>query len=258
MFTLDFPVTSANIDAIKGYLIQSLPGVKSSHRVEAAARGVGFRTHAAMLAASRCTTPVRGVVNSQAFVEYLKTHGFDVEPIHLYHAVAMIAIRSVLERLPRLTLHGIGIGQFERNPDGRWETPEEHYARLLDSRKEFLDAYHPEEFLHSLAFVSRVRRIKTINPYSNSYWLKHIAENHACAYPDGRRLGRGYISNGVLIAAAVHAGFKIRERYDSLNVTFNMSKPSLINLDCEIRPDGSHTQDRASKKEGRSFRLEFA
>lgn len=258
MFSLDFPVTSANIDAIKAYLTQSLPDVKSSHRVEAMARGIGFQTYAAVLAASRCANPVRGVVNWQAFARYLNAHGFDVEPSYLYRAVAKVAIRSVLEQVPRLTLHGIGLTQFQRNPDGSQETPEQHYERLLDSRKEFLDDYHVEEFLLSLAFVSRVKRIKTINPYSNSYWLKHIAEKYPCAYPDGRTLGRGYVSNGALIAAAVYAGFNIREYYGSTNVAFNMSKPSLIDLDCEFRPDGEHAQARARKKEDRRFHFEFA
>lgn len=255
MFALEFPVTSANIDAVKASLTQSLPDVKSSHRVEATARGVGFQTYAAMLAASRCTNPVIRVVNWQAFVGYLKAHGFDVESGHLYRAVAKVAIRSVLERVPRLTSHGIGLTQYTRNPDGSRETPYQHFERAQDSRKEFLNDYHVEEFLLSLAFVLRVKRIKTINPYSNSYWLKHIAENYACTYPDGRTLGRGYVSNGVLIAAAVHAGFNIRDRYGSVNVTFNMSKPSLIDLDCEFRPDGEHAQDRAAKRDARLYRL---
>lgn len=41
---------------------------------------------------------------------------------------------------------------------------------------------------------------------TGSYWVKHIAENFACSYPEGEKLGPRYVSNGVLIAAAIHAG----------------------------------------------------
>ena len=62
--------------------------------------------------------------------------------------------------------------------------------------------------------------------------MKQIAENFACSYPEGDKLGQRYVSNGVLSAAAIHAGFRTMScvddyGYDELNVSFNMSKPLL-------------------------------
>ena len=52
MFVLRIPVTRSHLDALKGGLTKVLPDVKSSHRVEALGRGLGFRTYAALRAAA--------------------------------------------------------------------------------------------------------------------------------------------------------------------------------------------------------------
>lgn len=64
-------------------------------------------------------------------------------------------------------------------------------------------------------------------------------------------LGPRYVPNGALIAAAAHAGFKVREYDGSLNTSFNMSKRSLINLDYEIRPNGVRAKDRRIRNQAR-------
>jgi len=66
----------------------------------------------------------------------------------------------------------------------------------------------------------------------SSYGLKHAAEKFACTYPEGAVLGPRYVSNGALIAAAVHAGFDLKTSKDNLgrdepNAHFNFSKRSL-------------------------------
>ena len=98
-----------------------------------------------------------------------------------------------------------------------------------------------------------VRPTKTIRKGTGSYRLKHIAENYACTYPEGEKLGPTYVTNGVLIAAALHAGFRMKtyvdERgYDCVNVSFNMSKPCLDDLDCEIRPNGACAAHRRATR----------
>ena len=155
-----------------------------------------------------------------------------------------------------MTLHGIGVGRPKRKEDGNWESAREHYGRVLQSREEFLGNDGIEQFLLSLAFVGRVEPTKTIRPGTGSYRLKHIAENYGCSYPEGGRLGPRYVSNGALIAAAVCAGFRYKTYiddlgYDSLNVNFNMSKSSLDDLDCQIRPDGACAQGRRFRAEHR-------
>lgn len=138
---------------------------------------------------------------------------------------------------------GVGIGQPHRNPDGTWQTLQQQYRHFIAARRELLSDDAAKQFLRSLAFLSRVKPTTTIRPGTGSYWLKHIAENYICSYPDGQELGPDYVSNGALIAAAVHKGFKIKtylddQGYEHSDACFNMSKRALNDLDREIRPRG--------------------
>jgi hypothetical protein len=174
--------------------------------------------------------------------------------IHFYRAVARVAIRSVLERTPRLCIRGFGDGRPARKQDGKLEDAREHFARFLGNRQELLEDAAVDQFLRSLAFLRRVQATKTVRPDTSSYRLKHIAENYACTYPEGDKLGPHYVSNGALIAAAIHAGFRYKTYVDELgwdspNVNFNMSKPRLDDLDCEIRPDGARAEQRRRRVE---------
>lgn len=72
---MDISVTTDTITSIKRELLQLLPGVKSSHRVEAMARGLGWKSNAAL----RADLMKRGkvvTVNDMAFIKYLSDHGF--------------------------------------------------------------------------------------------------------------------------------------------------------------------------------------
>ena len=73
--------------------------------------------------------------------------------------------------------------------------------------------------------------------------------------PRGRETRAGLCPDGMLIAAAVHMGFKYKTHvdelgYDTLNVSFNMSKPLVDDLDALIRPQSGFAQDRARKRLG--------
>jgi len=200
------------------------------------------------LAATRDRNPAPVSTDGPAFCTYLTDHGFHETSRPFYLAAGRVAVRAVLDTEPRLTLHGIGVGRPKRKDDGKWETPRELYARVRQSREEYVSDSGVEEFLAALAFVERITPTKTIRPNTGSYRLKHIAEKYTCTYPDGGRLGPRYVSNGALIGAAIHAGFKYKTfidelGYDSLNVDFNMSKPALVDLDCEIRSAGPHELD---------------
>lgn len=63
---------------------------------------------------------------------------------------------------------------------------------------------------------SNVAKIKTINRQAHSYRLKHLAEMEI-----------GYITNGVLIAAAILEEYREHIRYGDPNVEFAMSERSL-------------------------------
>lgn len=259
MFALKIPVSADRLDAIKAELTRKLPDVKSSHRCEAIARGLGFRTYATALTAVKVETSETAQVRGDLFAAYLADHGFDVSPKLLYHAVAKVALGDVSERTSKLTLWGIGVGRPRRKEDGRWEDFRDMNAKFRQDRAELLGDGAVKSFLTSLAFLERVTPTKTIRKGAGSYRLKHIAENYSCTYPEGAELGPIYVSNGVLIAAALYAGFKMKTYvdemgYDDLNVSFNMSKPCLEDLDCEIRPDGARAQDRRHREQMKRYR----
>jgi len=263
MFTLSVSLTSASLDAVKGDLRRVLPWVKSAHRCEAVARGLGFHTYAALLSATRLTDLVVTTAQGARFCAYLLEHGFDVPPIPFYRAIARVAIQAVLDQTRMLTPDGIGFGRPQRKGDGKWESPEEHYARMMEMRTELLNDESVEEFLLSLALIGRFVPTRTIRPGTGSYRLKHIAENYACNYPEGDELGPRYVANGSLIAAAIHAGFKYKTYiddlgYDTLNASFNMSKTAVDDLDCEIRPDHACARDRRRRAERRNNQFLYA
>jgi hypothetical protein len=151
---------------------------------------------------------------------------------------------------------GIGVGGPQRKSDGRWEDVREMNVKFVRAREQLVGDGAVEPFLASLAFLARVTPTKTIRRGTGSYWLKHVAENFTCTYPEGDELGPTYVPNGVFIAAALHSGFQIKTHpdalgYDDMNVSFNMSRPNLVNLDCEIRPNGAYAQDRCRRQEMR-------
>ncbi len=264
MLDLRIPITIATVEAIKAYLLRALPNVKSSHRVEAVARGLGFRTYAALLQSANSGSKISGPADGGAFTLYLSEHGFCVEAIHLYRAAARIAVFEVMEKVPRLSMRGYGFGHPQWNLEAkRWNTAQEDYASFTEARAEFLTKGGLDQFLLALALVRRVPRTKTVRSDVRSYRLKHIAENMPFSCHDRVKLGPRYVSNGALIAAALHAGFKMRTYFDSLgydaiNVSFNMSKRAVDDLDCEMRPKGAIAQSRKYAAEQRHNRWAYA
>lgn len=84
MFSLELAITPETVRLAKAELAVALPGVKSSHRVESAARAFGFKTHASLLAAAVSESGAHRAVNGISFREYLLQRGFDVDPPQIY------------------------------------------------------------------------------------------------------------------------------------------------------------------------------
>jgi hypothetical protein len=262
MLEIPIPITLGTIGTIKQGLAETIADVKSSHRVEASARALGFRTYASMLDAAKSGHVAANTANGATFRHYLDQHGFNVEAIHLYRAVARVAICAVLEVNPRLSMRGYGFGPPHWNPDlKRFESPQESYARFRLDRAEFLFRGGFDQFLLALAFVQRIPPTKTVRG-AGSYRLKHIAENMRFTTADGTTIGPKYVSNGALIAAALSAGFKMKTYvdhlgYDAINVSFNMPKRVIEDLDCEYCPRGVEAQRRAWIEEQRRYGNRF-
>ncbi len=248
MIDLSIHITVDAIAQMKLRLNKVLPDVKSSHRVEALARGLGFRTNAALReTAGKNNTSARA--NASAFCGYLAEHGFMVEAMHLYRAAAAVAVGRVMASHSRLSHWGYYVGRPRLLENGARETPVQHHARFLAEREHLMSDDALDQFLLALGLVQRIPATKTIRAGSGSYRLKHIAENSSCTAPCGAQFGPRYVANGTLIVAAVHAGFRYKTHldelgYESVSVTFNMAKPVIDELDCEIRPDGGFAQDR--------------
>lgn len=83
---------------------------------------------------------------------------------------------------------------------------------------------------------------------------QHLAENSACTFPEGDTPGPHDIPNGALIAAAIHAGFRVKTYTNpdsgggSPNANFNMSATSLTEMDIDFRPSGARARARKQNR----------
>lgn len=89
-FRVKHSIIPARIDALKARLSELIPEVQASHRVEALARGLEFRTWAALLAWKKVPDGDQyRPVDVEAFVDYLSSHGFEVPGIAFDCAMAL-------------------------------------------------------------------------------------------------------------------------------------------------------------------------
>lgn len=244
MFTFRIHIAfTEQIDSMKADLTKSLPDIKSSHRVEALARALGFQTYAALRARDLFLSPILTEVNWLAFSDYLKEKGFHPTAKPLYLAAGRAAIRLILEvpgLEPKLTREGIGINTYHH----KGETAQEYVERFRRERMDMLLDSSVVEFLRSYSLVSRITHTRTITTKRGAYNLKHIAENVSFFYPDGEESKPAYVCTGSLICAALQAGFYYKSYPDSQSCNFNMLQSSIDDLDCEIRPNGAAAQER--------------
>ncbi|RTL62153.1 MAG: hypothetical protein EKK42_32770 [Pseudonocardiaceae bacterium] len=200
-------ITLTDIEHMKDALRASLLDVKSSHRVEALARGLGWATNASMRAAL-AGAPAETSPNEAAFLYYLRQHSFEAPSGSLMRAFAQAGLRRVMDLEPELSGFGYRVAR------DRGETHEEAEARFLENRAEMLGEPGVDEFIRATEFLSKFGRRKSLNRKRTSYGLKHDAE----------RATGDYVSNGMLIAAALAMGFATeRTHAGSPNAYFNIS-----------------------------------
>ena len=214
-------ISHADIDPLKSHLLALAPAVKSSHRVEAMARGLGFGSHAALLS-ELGETPVPCAVNNGAFGAFLKDRGGGELPYDtLLEAVirtklsdARTAIAAVLSREPDLCSDGM------RTLDRR-RSAVDNAADFERSRQAMVEARYIPQFIRAAAYLDTQQKSKTATRGPTSYGWKHNAERfHGAAAPGEDP----YVSNGMFIAAALHLGFMIkREAANSPNVLINIA-----------------------------------
>lgn len=200
-------ITLTDIEHMKDALRASLPDIKSSHRVEALARGLGWATNASMRA-TLTSAPLEISPDEGAFLEYLRQHSFEAPSSTLARAFALAGVRRAMDLEPELS----GFGY--RVPRDRSGTAEEAETRFLASRAEMLSQHSVDEFIRAAEFLSKFGRRKSVNRKRTSYGLKHDAE----------RAAGDYVANGMMIAAALAMGFSAERTHSgSPNAHFNIS-----------------------------------
>jgi hypothetical protein len=203
---MELNITLTDVERMKDTLRTALPDVKSSHRTEALARGLGWGTNAAMRAAL-AAAPVKSAPDENAFRGYLRDHAFETPGGVLPLSFAQAGVRRAMDLEPDLSRFGY------RVPRDRGETVEDAEARFVASRAEMLDEHAVGEFIRASSFLSEFRPRKSMNRTRSSYGLKHDAE----------RLAGDYVANGMMIAAALAMGFSAaRTHSGSPNAHFNI------------------------------------
>mgnify|MGYP000300681177 CR=1 FL=1 len=222
MFTFKINILfTEQIDSIKSDLTKYLPHIKSSHRVEAMARALGFKSYAALKAQDLFWEPIETTVDWNAFKNYLLDKSFECNAKPLYLAMARAASRLILEMPalePELTTDGIGVHRHSSFNHAR-------YNMLSDEAVlGFLQAYN---------LVKKIDKTRTITNKRGSLELKRIVDQAGFTYPDGEISPPGPVYMGCLICGALHAGFwyKVSEAPESVH--FNMLQKSIESLEKE-------------------------
>lgn len=213
-------ITLPKIEILKKELGVLLPDVKSSHRVEAVARGLGWNSNAA-LRTDLAEGPKVRTVNEGQFGAYLTEHGFTgvrsgvlVDAVRSADiAAAREAIRAVMEREPTLTV--FGFPTYKRMP------PAERKAEFDRLRRSMVTDYHVEQFLMAQEFLFTVPRTERVTKRVSSYGYKEQVE----AFQKRRNAPDSYVENGMFIAAAVDMGFVVGRIEGSPNAYFNIGRP---------------------------------
>lgn len=215
-------ISSTKIEILKKELSALLPDVKSSHRVEAMARGLGWNTNAT-LRAELADGPVVRMVDETQFSAYLVEHGFTgirngvlIEAIgRADTTAARKGIQAVMEREPHLT--PFGYPQLNRRM-----SPEERNSEFDRLRRSMVSDYHIAQFLMAQEFLLTMPRTKRVTRKVSSYGYKEQVED----FQKRKNAPDPYVSNGMFIAAALDLGFEVARIDGSPNAYFNIGAPT--------------------------------
>ncbi|MGA7713922.1 MAG: hypothetical protein WCA81_18665 [Rhizomicrobium sp.] len=128
-------------------------------------------------------------------------------------------ILRVMVRHPELTTNGFGFGHLVR--------PADYEVEFQKRRRDMLSDGSCRQFEMAVTWLRLCSRTKRVNRGQTTYGLKHEAEAWA----------RSYISNGMLIAAALHLGFTVAPASGSADDCPN----AYINISTRHRPNfGQH------------------
>lgn len=217
-------VTSNDLQSIKDYLRTSLPDHRPSHRIEAAARGLGFTTYGGLretLAAGPTTVEADDILFCKLLdVPFERERDYGR---HLSRAIGRLVLHPILDAHPKLTQRGFDSAWLGNSIETALPLTERR-ALLAERRQEAYDSnWGIDQFELAWIYLSRQKKIKSFNQRIGSYGLKHRAENLQRVYGMFEPLGN-YVSNGMLIAAAYARGFEVKPMgHDNYNAWINIS-----------------------------------
>ncbi|TAJ82888.1 hypothetical protein [Reyranella sp.] len=208
-------ISSTDIDPLKAELSILAPSVQASHRVEAMARGFGFGTYAALVAAIG-KGAVLCAIDDRAFAEFLRErNGEDLPYGTLSKTVASMKLKAILSQDPALSANGF------RTNDPRLSL-EENRSNFDASRQCMLGIDYVEQFVRAWEYLETLEKSKSVSRRRTSYGYKHNAEQfHKAANPGDDN----YVSNGMFIAAALSLGFSVKRDGNGPNAFINIAVP---------------------------------
>lgn len=111
-------------------------------------------------------------------------------------------LRLVMEEAPMLTDFGLGVSE----------------RQVFEEQRAILLASVADVFWARWWITENLEHGARVNPNRSSYGLKHLAEKES---------PRGYLTNGVFIAAALMEGFRWRKIGDGPNAAFFVKERSV-------------------------------
>lgn len=215
-----------DLDFLKTNLKKYHPQISSSKRIEAAARGLGFKSNASFRAALQ-DTPQEVVINDLIFSEYLSLPSSKAVSLRsLSRSVLRTTAKKILNANPSITFNGFD-STFPHTSEERNMTIPERQAAFEKRRIKSLDDSSMDQLELALIYLDMQERRKTFNKDFGSYRLKHRAENLSRKQGLFTHLG-DYVSNGMLIVAAKIRGFKCKQiSYNSYNAYLNISSKTI-------------------------------
>lgn len=209
----------AYIKRLKREFADLAPSTASSHLTEGIAAGFGFNTNAALMAALK-QGQIQATLDDTAAWQRLAAIGADPCPPQgtLRLAAMRLLVKAAMDAMPALTVFGFGVFS------PRSKTPDQIESESAKLRAEMLEPDALEQFDRCYQWMTRLEKTKSINADVSSYGLKHKVESHWRAVVPS---SHSYVANGMLIASAHAAGFKVVRVGDSPNAMFNVSVRSI-------------------------------
>lgn len=222
MFTLNLTLSRFPICALGQELKDRLVEVPDTDRRTAMAHAFGFSETAELHQALAMVSLASREGSGRAFNECLARLGHDIPPQAFDEALGLVLLRNVARDHQDLTYAGMGQNGRFRYDKSRMLVFADEQAEFQAQRFRLLDSKKVSEFLRSLAFLQSAVPTRRNPLPTDSYALKHLAEKFLYTSPDGTQTGNGYVSNGMLIAAGIHANVPWKHDPGEPNVQFNM------------------------------------